>query len=253
MQEDRFTHIHASMRFDRKDRDLREQVVNLVTMSDLVTLTEVSAERREAVIKDVADEHGWGVLFGDKGGMDDTAILWKKERFLCDEAYTKKVSNVTVPGPGGGAPAASFAVLRDRISKKRLLVSVLHLMSGVEEGGRFARSSARVRAWRAAQKGWRLEWNRLAKQTLPQGVLICADWNVNIRTAFFRAQFKIIQPGMQLVLDWRNLPARGTLGKRIIDFSFIRGKLTVVAKPRILAEDESSDHKPYIESFGWKM
>lgn len=248
-----FVHAHGSLRFDRDDEETREGILRLMNQAHVVTLTEVSREGREQIIRDLCERLNWGCITGDKGGMDDTAILWDKERFQAEHRSTKTVSNVTYDAPGGSAPAASFAVLKDLKAKKILLVSGLHLASSVESAGKFKANSPRVRSWNAAQRGWRKAWNDYAKRYGVHGVLIAADWNVNIRSAFFRFRFKEIQPGMKLVLDFKNLPAKGTLGKRIIDFSFYKGKLKVVKKPIVLSQDASSDHRPYKETLGWRM
>ncbi len=250
-----FKHIHSSSRYDRSLKSLEDAVNDYMDKSSVITLTEVSAEARESVLRKVAKQRGWGTATGDLSGRDDCAILWDEKTFEKVHARSYVLSLKTYYTSSGRktAPNASVdAVLKHKAAGKRILFSVAHLPAGVEGrnglGGKLPR---RVVAWRAAQKGWRGRWNYLANKYKTDAVVVIADWNLNLKKAGVRALFKVVQPGMRSVWNKGPFPSSGTHGTRIIDFTFIRGKIVLVGgKPKILAKNASSDHTAYIQEFG---
>lgn len=241
-----FVHTHSSSRFDR-DLAVFERAINrYMAESDLLTLTEITTEAREKVLRVAAAEANWGVVAGDLSSRDDCAIMYDKDMWRVRHSETYEVSQKTwiIFGHQSKPVAAVFAVLEHLATGKKILVSVCHLPSSVE--GRQAKPAS-VAAWRSARRGWQRRWNKLAKIHQVNGVLVCGDWNVNIKRKFYQTMFKVIQPGMKPTLDYKRLPVRGTHGHRLIDFTFIRGDVTVTFRPVVYAPDRSSDHGRYKE------
>ena len=246
-----FTHVHSSSRFDRSAESLEKAIEHYVSIGSLVTFTEVAFPWRERPLNAV---EGWGSVLGDLSMRDDSGIIYDKAVWRLVEGHTKIVlapmfwkENGEKVEPTG----AAFAVLEHKDTKKRLLVTVLHLPSNVEGPRGLSGLPNRVLAWREAQKNWKREWNRLAKKHDADGVLVVADWNINIKRKIFLPLFKAIQPGMKLVFTHKNVPVDGTHHRRWIDFSFIRGALKIVRFPWLLRDDPSSDHRPYAETLAW--
>lgn len=244
-----FRHTHTSSRFSRSAASLLN-ALRKYDRSALITVTEVSAERREKAIRQFAEEEGYGFILGDKSGMDDTSILWDETRFKVLKAWTELLKGGRYSPLNNGRltnTGVSFALLLDLVTNRTILVTVCHLPASVEGGGRFKRGTRRT-AWLQVRKAWGARRNYWAKHYNAQAVIQCADWNVNIRLRFFRAFFKSVQPTMRLVINRKTLKTRkGTLGNRIIDFTFIRGRIKVTKAAWTLPHDESSDHTAYAE------
>jgi hypothetical protein len=241
-----FVHTHSSSRFDRDLTVFERAIHRYMVEADLLTLTEVSKEAREKVLRHRAAEENWGVITGDLSTRDDCAIMYDKDIWKVRYSETHEVSRRTwrIFGHQSKPVAAVFGVLEHLDTGKRILVSVCHLPSSVE--GKHAKPAS-VAAWRAARRGWQKRWNRLAKVHEVDGVLVCGDWNVNIKRKFYQTMFKLLQPGMKPTLDYRRMPVRGTHGHRLIDFTFIRGDVVTTFRPVVYAPDRSSDHGRYKE------
>lgn len=242
----KFNHIHASGRYDRTPKSLAAAVEGYISKSSLITLTEVSAERREQALRNLCAEHNWSVVTGDKGGMDDSGIMWDNAVFKKVAGGTHILSGYTYDAKGGGVCYAAWAVL-SLANGKRLLVLVAHQASGVENSGTLGGAIQRVRKWRKDTRALKLLWNRLASKYDVDAISVSCDWNVNIKRFFFRQLFKRKYPGMTRV-PHKPWPARGTLGSRLIDFTFVRGSIHA-GDLRVMPLNDSSDHKPYIETF----
>lgn len=236
-------HAHTSSRFDRSPETLAFFLRKHAPTVDLITVTEVSAEKREASLRKVGDALGFGVVTGDKGGMDDCGIMYRLSRFSLAAKGTEHLSSLKYDAPGGGITYAAWAVLTH--GSHRLLVVVAHLPSGVERSGGLRGSAARVKKWRADQKALRALWNKLAAEYDATAILVQADWNVDYRKATFRALFKAVQPGMTATLNPKALPKAGTYGTRLIDIAFIRGRIKVTTRPVIQPLGASSDHRAF--------
>lgn len=246
-----FTHVHSSSRFDRSVESLEKAIDHYIDIGSIITFTEVAFPWRERPLVDVPK---WGHVLGDLSMRDDSGIIFDKEVWRKIEAGTAIVLQPMFWKENGEKvepTGAAFAVLEHKDTNKRLLATVCHLPSGVEGPAGLSGLPNRVAAWREAQRNWKKEWNRLAKKHDVDGVLVVADWNINIKRKLFLPLFKAIQPGLTLVFNYKDVPVDGTHHKRWIDFSFIRGELKVVKSPWLLKDDNSSDHRPYAETFAW--
>lgn len=238
-----FTHIHSSSRYDRSPASLEAAVNRYIKDSDLVTFTEVEYESREKVLRKVP---GWGCATGDISPRNDSGIIWDSEVW---ELIAEGNEVIAAVAANGQAPvAATWAVLRHRVTKKVTVNIVFHAPSSVEGPNGFIPRSQRVLAWWSVANGVRKLWKRLSDQYNSDGILVCADWNVNIKKAVFRGIFKTSYPSFSLVWDGKNFPKDGTHHSRIIDFSLVRGAVKRIRNPRIYRDDVSSDHQPYIET-----
>lgn len=243
---------HTSGRYDRTPSSLRALVEKLIVrhQRNVLSLTEVSKESREQALRDVAQEHNWSVVTGDRGGMDDCAIMWDRDEFSHVASGTHVLSGYTYDAKGGGVVYAAWAVIQNS-AHKRLLEIAAHMASGVDREGGLNGAVQRVRKWRKDSRALKAMWNELADKYDVDAIDVTCDWNVNIRLTFYRLLFKRKYPGMTLALPPRkNLPEIGTLGSRIIDFSFTRGTIRrVPGTYHILPRDDASDHRPFIQDY----
>lgn len=249
----KFTHIHSSGRYDATRKSFVNALSRYVKQASIITVTEVHLERRENIMREVGMLNNFGVVTGDGSARDDCGIMYDREVWECLAEFTKQILPAGAYSRADGvevqAAYAAFAVLRHKVSKKKILVSVAHLPPTVEFKGRFSgsRSAQRARAWRTAHRNWRAAWNDAARQHRVDGVMIVADWNLNIKSWPIRVFLQRLQPGMRAVWGNGPFPGAGTLGKRIIDHTWIRGVIGRWSKPYLLIDDNSSDHRPYGE------
>ena len=132
-------------------------------------------------------------------------------------------------------------MLRHKKTGRKVLVSVVHLPSNVE--GDWRDGAYRVFVWRDAQKNWKRIINDLRKQHGGK-VMYVADWNLNFKRLRFRALMKTLYPTLKLT--WKPpFGAAGTHHKRIIDATVTN--MRIVQKARLIRDDNSSDHRPYLE------
>lgn len=244
-----FTHIHSSSRYDRPPASLEGAVAGYVHQgADLITFTEVEAEQRE----DALMRFGWEVATGDIGNRNDCAVMWDKQVWKLVAKDNAKVTGKTFfSGSGHEADvvSATTVVLWHRKTKKVLVISVIHLPSSVQGKGGL-NDSQRAQVWMSAARGWRRHYNKLARRYKADGVLAVSDFNIDTKQAWARALIKAMFPSMKLT--WMKPYPKGTHGNRLIDGTLMRGKLVLVRRPRLLPKNSSSDHTPYMESFGWR-
>jgi hypothetical protein len=251
-----FRHIHSSGRFDATKPSFLKALNSYVVKASIITVTEVHLERREAIMREVAKAHNYGVVTGDHSARDDCGIMYDKEVWEYVTGFTRKTvpdgAYRQVDGTPVQAAYAVFAILRHKVSKKKILVTVAHLPPTVEVNGRFSpgRSVSRARAWRTGHKNWKNAWNLIARNHEVDGVMIVADWNLNIKSYAVRTFLQSLQRGMTLVWGNGPYPSGGTHGRRIIDHTWVRGAVKRVARPQLMQDDNSSDHRPYIELLG---
>lgn len=249
-----FVHDHQSSRFDRTDESLRKNTQMHLSHCDLFTITEISREGREAVLRKLAATNGFGLVTGDKSGMDDTGIMWKNSRFHDLKAWTELLPGGEYSPLSNGhvtKTGVSYLHATDLMTGLTILVSVCHLPASVERAGKFKRGAARVVAWRKVQKAWKASWNKHAAELKPDAVLLTADWNINWKSLFFRQTFKVVQPGMTCTWKGKKLPKIGTLGSRLIDLAFTRGHLEAT-EVRVLNDPYAdSDHRGFRQVLRW--
>jgi len=220
-------HVHSSGRYDRSTVALADQAARFVGRAGVVTWTEV-AGRARAVRQAMP---GYRTF---RPPESDTAITWRRARWRPVARWGTDLA----PGTAG----ASWALLRDRRHPVRVLVTVAHLPAHVEYGDTW-RANGRVGTWRQAVATWHAQLTDARRRYRPALVLVCADWNIDVRRAAWRAVLAATFP--RLRLTWTEpYPAAGThRGGRLIDASLT----TAPGRARLMPDDESSDHRPYRE------
>lgn len=240
-------HIHSSSRYDRSAESLRKAFSEYVKSAALVTFTEVEFEPRERAL------HApyWKKVTGDESNRNDSAICWDTRRLelVHDEQFPIKGS---VFARAGGKKVdqlyATIAVLEDGLGAS-FVVSVVHLPSSVEGDLAHGRKTGRTSAWYSAVRQVRKRTKTLKRKFKADACMIVADWNIDFKKPWARAVIKAAFPSWKLT--WRQVEVRGgTHGKRIIDGTVIKGNYSIIKGAYLIADDDSSDHRPYREILG---
>lgn len=239
--------VGSSSRYDRSLDSLEKAVEDYITQEgvNLHFGTEVSAEKRERVLKRVARKHKWAITTGDKSYRDDCYIMWSKMEWITlDKGSFQVKSGDIFTAKGSRMPdnTSQYAVLEHIRSGHRLLAVSGHPPSGVERGGSIQRSK-RGLAWRVEIFSQKRQTNKLAKKHNVDGVIIRNDWNADVKKASNRATIKTIMPRWKFGVR-PPYERGGTHGNRWIDFVMFRKALKLVRKAWLLPDDASSDHRP---------
>lgn len=206
---------------------------------DVAWFTEVSSDARATALKRLATELGFGMAYGNKGGNDDCAVLWRKTRFRGVIGAT-----VAIESPrSGDDPDAAIVVLDDLKEHKRVLISAFHMPHGVEIAGRFRPGKMTAR-WKTERANWTRTVNEWMTVHKCHAAIMGGDWNINLRSPFFQKHIRAGMPNWRLP---RNIPAKGSHRKRLIDFAVSRGGS--LAGFQVLPKGPASDHCPISMSF----
>lgn len=239
-----FKHNHLSTRYDRSVESLERVLRSYIKDgADIITLTEVDSEKREKVIRSF---EGWGSITGDKTGRDDCAVMWKQSEWEVIHAETFNVAKYMAGNIG-----AAVAVLQHKHLRYRIVVSVVHLPSSVEGEARVM--GGRADEWFLARRNWVRRVKKLKRAYKADAMAIIADWNIDLKKRWVKVLIKSLHPRWKFVWNLSDLPAGGTHGKRIIDFTLIKGKIRVVKRPKIHRTTAASDHRGYDEVLGAKI
>ena len=240
-------HVHSSGRHDRpaaaQERALHSYAAR---RADVITLTEQQGATHRRVLAQFQKTTGYDLAQGIGNGAN-CAILVDSD-WTIEEVWADKVSNKEQRrGPGGPPPPEYVtALIRHKKTKKKALVSVLHLPSNVEgdwfKKGGFSGRVWRVRLWLEAERKWSKHLRKLRKRYKCK-VIMVADWNLNFKRPVFRALMKSLHP--KLKLTWKKFRKAGTHHKRIIDATLTNCKIRAWAY--LIDDDPSSDHRPYEE------
>jgi hypothetical protein len=240
---------HSSSLYSEDPASLAKQLERLVEATDpsanVATLTEVGSSARTQAMKDADPDH-WAAWVP---GQSDVGIMWDKGDFhpLWKEPH-KLTDKVWTDGQGRKHETWCATALLEHTDGHTLFLSVCHLPSHVQNGGKFY-DNAQAKAWKSACSGWSDYWNNKRKKHKPDLGMIAADWNVDFRSSHWRDVVQGYFPSM--FLGWKgNMPpaGKGTHGSRLIDGTMATGKAT---KCQLLKDDSSSDHRPYGEIVPW--
>lgn len=237
--------VHSSGRFDRPLVELGRALdayAGAGYLADVVTLTEQDGADRQR--ESLYTAHGWAWFRALRRGAGECAVLWSHERlYVTGEPRAVELTSRTYWRKGGAKaapPHAAIVPLRPKGAGRVLIVSVAHLP--------VRNTALRRLVWRYAVRGWvrhlRAELDRYPYARL----LVRADWNVDLRTDAGR---KLVTdalaglPGRLVVPEAAAGPAGGTHGRRIIDADWTD---LPAARSRVIADDASSDHRPYLTS-----
>lgn len=238
----KFVHLHSSGRYDRSPESLGRAVARYIKDADLVTFTEVEYENREKVLRKVV---GWGCATGDISPRNDAGIIWDNSVWRLIAEGNEVIADVAAAGQK--PVSATWAVLEHKPSTKTVIVIALHAPSDVE-GGNGLKRTQRVTAWWSVANGVRKLWKKISGEYSTDGILVAADWNVNLKKLWVRTLFKTTYPSFALVWSGKHFPKDGTHHSRIIDFTLVRGAVKRLHNPKVYRDDDSSDHQPYIET-----
>lgn len=247
-------HIHSSGKFNGSNKTLFAAAKKYNGAADLVTYTEVEFERRENAVRK-ANGKTFGFVSGDKGNANDCAISYNSNfKLVYTEMFKATDKRIHMSkNKLRDELYSTIAIFDDIVNGKRLLVCTTHYASSVESD----LDKKRYRAERAAQ--WMdsvpssiKRANKLSRQYKCDGIIVCGDFNLNFKKKWARALIKSIAP--KYSITWTYLPTGGTHGNRVIDATLIRKnkKLKLLSSAKLFEDDNSSDHRPYIEKFIWK-
>lgn len=249
-----FNHIHCSSRFDRSAVSLESDVDDWRQQASIITLTEVNNDQRAVTLR----EKGWGYYNSPLGGgRDDGAICWDSEVWRRLNGHVVRLSRGSIAGRGNPLWACT-ATLHHRNSGKKMLVAVTHFPAA--HGATWAQRKV---LYLRGLKIWSTHVHAMQRRAKADGVLVCADWNLNLKD---RWVFDLLHSSMGLRSAWQNFPTAGgsRIGgpsapagapghsghDRIIDGSLYQG-LKVADGPHLMSRVSSSDHRPYRERFAF--
>ena len=243
----KFTHIHSSSKWSGTVESLLAAAQGYNLVADLVTYTEVDKGTREAGWREAGGKD-FGLVSGDHGGRNDAVIAFRKEKLTLIHSDMVVVPNSGFTRPNGNESALLYGTLAvfETTDKKRFAVMVVHLSSSVE--GDFAKKTPteRTREWVRAFHILRKALRAAQKEYKCEAAFFIADFNLNFKFKWVRALVKTLAPSFSVT--WGAIHSKlGTHGRRVIDATLGRGKFKVIRKPRLFKDDNSSDHRPYVE------
>ena len=252
-----FNHIHTSSRFDRTPASLEADLDRWMEQCSIITLTEVSDNRRAATLR----EKGWAHFNAKKGqGADNCAVCWDTSVWSRTWGGVKKLHLHRYMRPQAHKPAgfvhACSVILKHKASGNTILITVAHLPNAIQQGQGFVHSGYDWRARKAAYVESVKNWSTLcqgivrSKKNL-DAVLVVADWNISLKDNWFR-DFLRNHWGRSYKLTWKHFPTAGSLSAhgRIIDGSLVKN-LKIVEGADLMPRAQSSDHRPYRERLGF--
>jgi hypothetical protein len=216
-----------------------------ILISNLITLTELVGNPRIGVLKRL-------IRFDHfKYERSDAAVMWRRRRFRPLHTF-----GIHVGETDAGARRhvwASAVALRDKKSKRKIVVSSLHLVSDVESD-LYKALTEPVRPQRAADfdnmlRTWVQTVETFAANIGADEIILACDANLNYHKAWVKTYAAGIT-GDTMRVTWRGHEPtgapRGTHGNRLIDWAFATRGLRVL-KIRILKQNKASDHRAFTE------
>lgn len=206
--------------------------------SDFLSLTEMTSEARAATL---ADFPAYAVARA-KGadGADECALLVKRSRYRIVSVRAVKLSDLPIPRRGGNFDFALVVVVEEIRTGRQHTRVVVHRPSGVE--GLFGiRRNDQGACYRAGTAGL----VRLV-DSITGPVVVTGDWNLSLRRRWVRRYLTRHFPRFRRTWRGDRLPDRGTLGRRIIDFSLVRG--FTVSAADVVRDFGASDHRAVRET-----
>lgn len=249
-----FEHDHYSGRFDRP---IELELNDLTRMGgSLQTLTEIDSDARAKAL--ITKDYGVVYMKGGNGNdSSDVGIRYRYDTWaLIDSrpAKHRRISNLFhFRNTGSTSKVYNWSTtvsLWHKPSGKVLVVSVAHLPAHVEDGNGWRPGGRTTMHW-ANSRAWYAQTKAEVKAHGGDGLLMVADFNVDIKKSLFRSWLKATFPALRPT--WNSpFPARGThAGGRIIDIPLISKELVIVKDPQ-LQRTTGSDHTGFSETLGFK-
>lgn len=261
----RLRHVHSSGRYDRPKRSVRSALEAYAAAgAKVITLTEYHGPDHRAALLEFAMTHSWTVAqdTSDDRSAGNGAILLAPGYRLVQFWSPQLTDHEQRRGPGGPKPphAATALVEHDPDAGGtgiRFVVSVVHLPPNVEgdfrrrgpfKGAPGARGGKayRVWLWLTIVAAWKAHLRAVRKAHGVKRRILVADFNLNLERRWVRNLLRARFPGLKVT--WRRFPGPGTHHKRVIDATLTN--LTVIDPAALMADDPSSDHRPYVETLG---
>ena len=178
-------------------------------------------------------------------GRADCSIEWNTHVWRCERAFTKQLTEIRVFTRLGFQLPPTIAVcalLKHHSTGRELMVATFH---------RNLKNTARRRAARAAEARTLRAFVRTQQAKHPdRAVVLQFDENSNQRLPWLRGILRAtVQQGTRLRNLWvGHLPENGgTHGRSLLDVTLS----TLPGRSWLLADDESSDHRPYASEMEW--
>ena len=208
---------------------------------EFLSLTEMMSEPRAEALTELPDYTLARVRGGD--GDDECGLLVKNARYRIVAKKSVRLSELPIPRRSGklhkNFDHALVVSLESLVTGSTHTRVVVHRPSGVEglTGIRRGRQGA---CYRDGTEGLK----RLA--SIEGRVAMTGDWNLSLRRKWVRRYLDQHFPEFTTTWHADNLPERGTLGKRVIDFSLVRGYSVPAAE--VISHFGASDHRAIRET-----
>jgi hypothetical protein len=192
------THIHSSSKYSGVTGLLTRTARDYFAVADIVTWTEIEAEARERAIREASEE--FFLVSGDRSYANDCGISLRKKRFKVLYTENFKSTNVNFYDKGGNKKDpqwATTAVVEDRLTQRRTVITVIHLASGIEGDMREGKRTKAIINWYASFRGAKKRANKLRKQYKAHAVLFIADFNLDFKAEWVRRAIKSVAPAIE--------------------------------------------------------
>lgn len=203
--------------------------------ADIIALTEMGDDHKGNVLRAAADH--WGTIAPRSNEVGENAVHWDKRQL---EYVNHKVYPLTTlrvrTGDGYLRPPVALlkVTLRERVTGRKIIVCVVHMVSGVEgdlfpllHDGKIrkdlttvANAPYRVQVWLSALRGLRSRMRKIRFWHPQAVVLLSGDFNINLESIAARLLVERAT-GMRLGGYWDNVEGTFEKSGRRIDGLFI--------------------------------
>lgn len=240
-----FTHVHASMHHAVSTRNGRKDVAAHREISDLVTLTETSGRTKIRWVNKGGDEWDNFRPSGSHGKRQNT-VTWRTSVFeKAGDGWAERLSPTRWKTKGGGLSHYCYATvqpLRHLETGRVVWVIAAHPPAHIQQGGGWRESSRlRVKCAQESIEHVGALARKIREEHPDDAILFTADFNLDVKRKWIRRYLSKALAPLSLVWDGFEFPNGGTLGKRVIDTSYVFG-LTVDGEPEI-QKRLHADHK----------
>jgi len=230
---------HSSGLHSVEPAELRAALTRqLADEPEYLSFTEMMSEARAAVLNDFPAYAVARVKGAD--GADECALLVKQVRYRIVSVRTVKLSELPIPRHSGKFDHALVVVVESLRTGSVHTRVVVPRPSGVE-GVIGIRRNGQGACYRDGTTGL---VELLA--SIEGRIAVTGDWNLSLRRPWVRRYLDRHFP--EFTRTWLpvNLPERGTLGRRVIDFSLLRGYSVSAAE--VVPDFGASDHRAIRET-----
>ena len=209
---------------------------------EFLSFTEMMAEARARALQDFP---GY-TLARAKGtdGDDECALLVKDARYKILSRKAVRLSDLPIPRRSGKTHKnfdhALVVSLESLVTGSFHTRLVVHRPSGVE-GFSGIRGGGQGACYRDGTEGL-----KGLLESIDGRVVVTGDWNLSLKRKWVRGYFDRHFPAFTTTWHGGNLPDRGTHGRRVIDFSIIRGY--TVSDAQVVPHFGASDHRAIRET-----